>query len=208
MPEKSLTDRLRESLELTRARQAEENAADQLALSQPSDPETQAMDEQSDRQVEQIMLTDQQQVKQAQFSILNLVGAWLQAPAYARELCLTALLAPHRRIIQPRTDQYPEHMCGPGIGSSTFRLVCSSCLCEPIYGFPEETRRKIQLAAASPPVDAYIYQELGAETLIEQALERYSVKVSPLEEPPGSVEVSGTLGRRLADLIREPEMET
>ena len=205
MPDQSLNDRLRETLRASAARRAEEAAADQLALSQPSDPETELMDEESDRQVAEMLEADARGLERAKFCASALVELWIQAGPPARELALTALT--HSLTIDRNAASLahgtpsgepgpPEHLC------TDPRLVCGFCLADVGELLPSKAQTVIVNLSRRGPLDEADRVELAADRIVSQLMDRAAERAPEAfaTEPDSE---HGSLGRKLADLLRE-----
>ena len=198
MPDQSLNDRLRETLRASAARRAEEAAADHLALSQPSDPETMAMDEESDRETAEMLEADARGLERAKFSASAVVELFIRSGPAARELALTALVhslnlsRSAASLAHSDPSFQGEHLC------TDLVLCCSTCFCSPAEFLSDRARTVIVNLSRRGPLDEADRLELSADRIVETLMTRAA------DQDPAAFDTEhGSLGRRLSDLLRE-----
>ena len=136
---------------------------------------------------------------------------YLRAPVSARQLALTALTASQTMPVHHTSH---EHMV------TEMTVVCSGCLCDFSEALPLKARRTIELTAAAVPLDSMDRWSLAAEQVVDQVVSLASTAglvSGPVPEPPASVSAAlaevaetptdlGSFPRKLADLLREPDL--
>lgn len=198
MAEKTLTERLRESLRAADARRAEE---DRVALSAPAESVAD-IDEETDRRVNADLAQEAAELRAVKLAAVRLVGLWLRAPVYAREIALTALTASLNFARHGEDGEPGNHLV------ISQELVCtnpSCCLQSVATGLPPKAREAIELTARSVPLHPDDQLALAADAVVDRALSLGLVNhvrqtsEDTLKVPPDL----GSLPSKLADLLRE-----
>jgi hypothetical protein len=211
-----LTERLAESLRLSREARAAEHDLEQAERDEAEQPladdnpavadrleeDAQAdLDHEVDARAELLFAAtdrDQERAKLAASAVLRL---WAQASPHARELALTALVQSFTLSRDtaalthgPAPADRGEHLC------TELVMVCSHCLGSP--GLPDKSQALVVKLSQAAPLSFEDQVSLGADGFIDRLLER--ARVHPLN--PLRLDFSpdtGSLDVKLANLLRE-----